>query len=388
YDSLSKVWLTPRALKELNRRTSKANCLLRPASASRDIGGEHLNKGNLKEIKRFARQGGPDLRDLRGYPMPPTKSSHGRRKQMNSSASSEVTNAVNSGQSSGSNSHTQSTVPTSRSGKTGRSSAYDNNFEQKLIEHHIYPAGYRYPDGRRTQKPSNLKELNQALAQPRRSLSPSKFGESEFDDFQMKNESAISEGKVTRTVLPIVYGDTNIPNEGDLVFTRLAPIADGTTVDAKPDLYDGARIEDVIEKVRKDLGHFIIPTGHAMAPVAPNFFHEAKPPKGGADVAKRQACYDGALGARGMHKLQSYRMEQVYDGNAYTISTTYHDGTLKMYTHHPIQAADGTTEYHMTQVKAWALTSDPDTFRQGATAFRNARDWAQEKRDIFITTAN
>jgi hypothetical protein len=42
----------------------------------------------------------------------------------------------------------------------------------------------------------------------------------------------------------------------------------------------------------------------------------------------------------------------------------------------------------MSQVKAWALTSDPDSFRQGVTAFRNARDWAQEQRDAHITAAN
>jgi hypothetical protein len=106
-------------------------------------------------------------------------------------------------------------------------------------------------------------------------------------------------------------------------------------------------------------------------------------------VAK-QACYDGALGARAMHELQSYKQEPIFDGNAYTITSTYHagTGTLQMYATYPTQAEDATTEYHMTQVKGWALTSDPDTLRQGATAFRNARDWAQEQRDGFISAAN
>ena len=34
------------------------------------------------------------------------------------------------------------------------------------------------------------------------------------------------------------------------------------------------------------------------------------------------------------------------------------------------------------------MTSNPDSFRKGATAFRNARDWAQEQRDGFISAAN
>lgn len=34
------------------------------------------------------------------------------------------------------------------------------------------------------------------------------------------------------------------------------------------------------------------------------------------------------------------------------------------------------------------MTSDFETFRQGATAYRNARDWAKEQRDEAIRRAN
>lgn len=118
---------------------------------------------------------------------------------------------------------------------------------------------------------------------------------------------------------------------------------------------------------------------------------EAKAPEGSSAVVKRQACYDGALGARAMHELQSYRQDQpIYDGNAYTLTTTYHagSGSLKLYSTHPTQLADGNIEYHMTPIRGWDMTSDPDNFRQGATAFRNSRDWAQEQRDRFISNAN
>ncbi|RYP49979.1 hypothetical protein DL768_004414 [Monosporascus sp. mg162] len=70
-------------------------------------------------------------------------------------------------------------------------------------------------------------------------------------------------------------------------------------------------------------------------PVAPNFFLEAKAPKGAANVLKRQACYNGAYGARAMHALQNYGEEELgFDGNAYTYSSTCHAGTLKLYAHH------------------------------------------------------
>jgi hypothetical protein len=72
-------------------------------------------------------------------------------------------------------------------------------------------------------------------------------------------------------------------------------------------------------------------------PMTPNFFLAAKGPDRSLTVARRQACYDDALRARGMHSLQSYgKAKLVYDNNAYTITSTYHGGTLKMYTSHVI----------------------------------------------------
>jgi len=42
----------------------------------------------------------------------------------------------------------------------------------------------------------------------------------------------------------------------------------------------------------------------------------------------------------------------------------------------------------MTQIDGWQMTGNVDSFRKGATAFRNARDRAKEHRDRFIGTAN
>ncbi len=41
----------------------------------------------------------------------------------------------------------------------------------------------------------------------------------------------------------------------------------------------------------------------------------------------------------------------------------------------------------MTQVESWSLIGNPDKFREGVAAFRNARDWAREQRDAFIRAA-
>ncbi|KAI1778533.1 hypothetical protein F4818DRAFT_438693 [Hypoxylon cercidicola] len=68
--------------------------------------------------------------------------------------------------------------------------------------------------------------------------------------------------------------------------------------------------------------------------LAPNLYLEAKAPKGSADVARLQASYDGAHGARAIHSLQNYGNDKhVYNSNAYTFSSTYHagTGTLQLY---------------------------------------------------------
>ncbi|KAI4131139.1 MAG: hypothetical protein LQ347_003092 [Umbilicaria vellea] len=276
---------------------------------------------------------------------------------------------------------TKSKVPTSTSSKTRRSSAYDNDFEQHLTDNRIYIRN-------RKSKPG-LEGFYEALQQPRPSLSPSRFPDDAFEGFQQKNEDVIDEGDVMRNVVPIMCGNAAIPSRQNLLFTRLDPIANNTTVDAKPDFYDGAHLEDIDKQVQQDLGSYIIPTGHTMAPAAPNFFLEVKRPSGGADVAKRQACYDGALGARGMHQLQSYKQEPIYDGNAYTITTTYHAGNLNMYvTHVTSSGPEVSPEYHMSQVGGWNTIGDPDTCRRAFAAFRNGRDRAQEQRDKFILAAN
>ena len=92
-----------------------------------------------------------------------------------------------------------------------------------------------------------------------------------------------------------------------------------------------------------------------------------------------------------MHALQSYgQAKPTYDNKAYTFSSTYHDGTLKMYAHHltqPLRLGE-LPQYHMTSLRGFLLTDSPQIFRQGVGAFRNARDLAKEQREIFIEQAN
>lgn len=80
-------------------------------------------------------------------------------------------------------------------------------------------------------------------------------------------------------------------------------LTDGTLVPGNPDRYFGARPEQLDRQIRDELNDQIIPSTQHDFPMAPNFFLAVKGPDGSASVAKKQACYDGALGARGMHSL-------------------------------------------------------------------------------------
>ena len=277
------------------------------------------------------------------------------------------------------------------SSRTRKSSAYDPTFEQHLIDHGIYPSGYGgFED---VQEPYNWEEIQARLVKPRASLSPSRFPRKAFLEFRRKNLDALTEGNVMSKVFPIIAGTADIPSQENLRFGNLKNLTDGSITKAQPDFYDGSRPADLKQCIREELGQYIVPSTNTAAPCVPNFFTEGKGPNGSAEVCKRQALYDGALGARGIHELRTYvDPHTAYDNNAYTITSIYHGGTgtLTVYTTHPTPSESPTkpTEYRMTQLRSFALTDIPDTFRQGACALRNARDWAKEKRDEIIAAAN
>ena len=270
---------------------------------------------------------------------------------------------------------------------------YDRAFQQHLIDHDILPDGYEYPDGRLPIEPSNMKEIMDALARPRPSLSPSRFTDDDFRKFKRADTHAVKESQVVSKVIPIMegrIGDSKC-TASEVLFTNLDHLTDGTIVPAKPDLYYGARPEQLDRQVRRDLDGSVVPSPQHDLPVAPNMFLEVKGPDGSAAVAKRQLAYDIAVGERGQQALWSYKAaEPVYENNAHTLGYTYQDGQLKMYASHQMKPTTpgGRPGYAMTQVDTWGLTGNASAFRKGATAYRNGRDWARRKREEAIKQAN
>ncbi|KAK0247039.1 hypothetical protein LTS09_017825 [Friedmanniomyces endolithicus] len=372
WDNLSKITLTRKALREFDRRTRENR---HPQAARVQETAPRLLRSAVRRLERFARNGGPDLSKLRGYAVLPSTEA-----AMNQSNSRTNKRQRDSG-----------VAGSSFTGRTSTTGPYNPQFEQLLIDHRAYPDGYEDSNGN-APEPENIQAIRERLAQGRTSLSPSHFDEAAFKQFQRTNRAASSELNVMTTVFPTLRGNTGTKfhSEGDKLFNNLAKFAPGIA-DAKSVGYDGARPEEIDLAVRRDLNGYIIPSNLNHLPAAPNNLTEVKGPSGRSDVLRRQAMYAGAVGARGIYELQNYGSETpVYDGNAYALVPTYHagEGSLRVYATHPRQSAAGQTEYHMTQLRSYAMTDTSESFRQGAAALRNSRDLSKEQRDRFIASAN
>ncbi|KAI1283600.1 hypothetical protein F5Y07DRAFT_350095 [Xylaria sp. FL0933] len=350
WDQLSQIPLTGRALRELDRR----NDIQSPPPLLTSQ--EEAFPGSLAE---FARRGGPNIVDLQGYPPPRL------------SADFE-------------SSYTESTDMTKKTSSSSRGP----DFERHLADHSIFLHDRR-------SSALNIQDICGRLHRSRSSLSLSRFSEKDFEAFKRTNDTIANEDDVMIDILPVIYGSSKILSKRNLLFTELKPITNESTTKPKPDAFDGAHPTAIDKQIRskRDIYPLIIPTKYMHVPVAPNFFVEVKSQSGDPAVLKRQACYDGAYGARAMHCLQNYgKDELVYDGNAYTFSAIYHPGLsmLALYAHHVTAPtiSGGKPEYHMTQVAGYYLMNNRKGLIEALTAFRNLRDIAQEFRDGFIEAAN
>ncbi|KAL2754161.1 hypothetical protein ACRALDRAFT_2081957, partial [Sodiomyces alcalophilus JCM 7366] len=401
WDNLSRPVLTRSTLRELDRRnTTKPSSQHRPdcrhrspltrraVAIRRDARPlpaqaflQQSSPADWARLRHFARHGGPDLKDLRGY----RQSNHS---EISASTQSSLGHRRKRGPGSPSKTNTTHNTTTTRS--TG---PYDCVFQQHLIDHDILPDGYEYPDGRVPPGPDNIDEILQAFEQPRASLSPSRFTKEDFRKFKRADTHATKASRVMASVIPVIEGDSGDARcvASDVAFDNLDHLTDGSLVYAKPGLYAGAPPGQLHPKVREVLGNLVIPSTQDETPVAPNNFLEVAGPDGSLAVAIRKAQYAVALGSRGIHGLQSFgTKEPRYDNTAHALAWVYHGGSLKAYASHPIPPSTPGAQpgYVMTQIKGWSLTSDPEAFRQGASAYRNGRDWAKQQRGQAIAQAN
>lgn len=306
------------------------------------------------------------------------------------------------------------TAETSSRSTMGKSvSAYSPGFQQ-----HLQLNGFYLPNHESAaiaKKPSNLQAIKSRLAMVRPSVIPSLLQEnSSLEHARLKfidnNEiSHASEDQLKLLLLPILSGQNamDIPFRNNILLNNLTSLTPSLAANkslsrVQPDWYDGSPPLALKDVVRNDLSKQIVPSTETTHPCLPNFFMEMKKAGGDTVCCRRQAWHDAALGARGIHNLRSYGdAGNLDDGKAYTITATFEPGpaNLTIYAVHPTVSNNPDHsallldparhyEYWMTEVASYRMVSDDDVFQKGVTAFRNARDWAQEQRNQLIQAAN
>ena len=108
-----------------------------------------------------------------------------------------------------------------------------------------------------------------------------------------------------------------------LPLTNDAALIKVPLVSSSLDLYHGARPEQLDKALQSTLNRILIPSSRTDVPILSNFFVAAKAANGDGSVARNQACYDSAFGARAMQISESLSMKRPYiSGNARVISCT------------------------------------------------------------------
>jgi hypothetical protein len=112
---------------------------------------------------------------------------------------------------------------------------YNYAFEQHLIDHGIYLNS-------RAKKPENWEEIIERLAKPRPSLSPFKFSDTAFEDFQASDAKAKDKDDVMIDLVPVISGlyQNNHFSARKTKFRNLELLTDGTIAPATPDLFYSA----------------------------------------------------------------------------------------------------------------------------------------------------
>ena len=249
----------------------------------------------------------------------------------------------------------------------------------------------------------------------------------------VQQETAQNTKSLKKDVFPFIVGQSaDIPHSGGFAFNNLKALTDGSLQDAFPEYYDGCRPGELNPSVREQLGEYIVPSSDTTVSCLPTFFTEIIGLSGHIRIGERPLRYAGALGARAVHHLRCFingstpTAPEAFDNNAYVLTALYWNmsGMLCIYAVHPIppspsppppppppppssspssapqnpaaaassspppQNRRADIEYRMTLIDRRSLTISADTFRDGIRAYRNAREWAKEKRDELVAAAN
>ena len=258
---------------------------------------------------------------------------------------------------------------------------YDDAFDLHLADHRIFIDNSDV-------EPENKAVIMSKLAAKRPESEESRLTTERFKRLQDQTRIALSDATMMSTVLPIITGVADTTTANNLLFGNLENLTDKSLTKPVASCCDGLLLDRIDPQIRKDLGHYIIPSTKPIILCLPNFFMEVVSREW--KVAKRQGFHCGALGARGVCQLRSYvDLATALDNNAYTVVATYNgQGILQLFAIHLARFGSGDIAYYMTLLGGFFMNDNLESFRTGVRALRNARDWAKEQRQTLADAAN
>ena len=261
---------------------------------------------------------------------------------------------------------------------TQHTSAYDKAFEQHcadwvgFLKRKCYKncSGFDFPfDNNGLPRPKNYEELKDIMSKTRQDQGGAA-------DIGVAGDSYTKDDVMGDVIKSLQGADQGMVSGKNIRLTNYISLTDGTLAFNQPDLFYGIASTEIPARVRNAIGKYIQGSVKFDAPVVANFFLEAKGPDGKSTVVYRQAFYDGCMGARAIHQMRYYgrNPSEMYDGNAYTITSTYHDEVLRLYCVWPTKRLHaeqmGKTSYHMSILGKYFITTseEPDKAEEGVTA--------------------
>ncbi|KAI9721652.1 MAG: hypothetical protein M1828_005019 [Chrysothrix sp. TS-e1954] len=207
-----------------------------------------------------------------------------------------------------------------------------------------------------------------------------------------------SENQVMSEVLPLIAGHNVFQSRSNHGFKFLDDIIDAPIVRPRPDLYDGissSSMADVFGVYLRNIIQYAVYSIGEPELCLPNFFLEAKGPTGVPAVVTRQACYDGAFGSRAAEVAKWFADPTAsITCEAHVIMSTLAcnrgECTLTLYASHVSSFDDSgkPANYCATKLKRYDLADSAASFAEGVNAFRNAREWAQRRREELVRGVN
>ena len=233
---------------ELNRRNRKRYNIVR-STVLRVLDSDNESnqpKNFLQQLKRFARHGNSDLRNIK-------KISLTRNilkllliqffQYSELSIFDIVTHFILSRQSSSrtyskSRNILNNSIARTTISRTKKTSLYNSNFEQNFIDNYIYSSYYNFFDNRVAPKPDNWKNINKRLKKSRLSLSLSCFTGEKFDIFVRTNSRILNKNAVINNVFSVIQDTARILSAKNLIFENFESFICNNLVDAKSDFYN------------------------------------------------------------------------------------------------------------------------------------------------------